>query len=139
MRPANDEPGTGRVPAQRTSRGDTIGAAAERTLDAEQRSARRVQRFLHALPFACSVLSTLIGVLVLLGWSLGRLQWTTVLPDLPPMTPNGAVMAVLAGVALMLSAPATVSTVRSALGRLCAAAVSVIAGLTLVEYVFGVD
>src|SRR5262249_1317243 len=61
------------------------------------------------------------------------------LPGLPPMESNSALMAVVAGIALVLLAPASSSRARVIAGRVLAGAMLVFAILPLVEHGFGVD
>ena len=91
------------------------------------------------IPWLCGGLSVALGAFVLSAWRLRRPQWTAILPGLPPMRPNSAFMAVLAGASLVLLAPVAVSKFRWVTGRICAGAVAVIAALTLGEHVFGID
>ena len=92
----------------------------------------------HA-PWLLGAFSSALGALALVGWWLERSEWTTILRGLPPIPPNSALMAVLAGAALVLLAPLAVSKARWVTGRLCTAAFAVIATLTLGEHVFGID
>jgi signal transduction histidine kinase len=87
----------------------------------------------------CAGVSVAIGTLTLLGWFLGRPEWTTVLPGLPPMEPNSALMAVVAGVSLVLLAPANASRARVVSGKILAAAILVFAVLPLLEHTFRID
>ncbi len=81
---------------------------------------RRVDQLLAQLPRICAGLSAAIGAVTLLGWFLGRPEWVTVLPGLPPMEPNAAVMAVAGGVSLVLVAPVSAPQARAATGRMVA-------------------
>jgi PAS domain S-box-containing protein len=98
-----------------------------------------MRQVLGRLPFVCGVASIAIGVFVLMGWSLGHPRWTYVVTGLPETMPNSALMAVLAGAALLLFAPAMDSSRRTLAAKGCAAVVALIAGITLGEHLFGVD
>ena len=100
---------------------------------------RRVDQLLAQLPRICAGLSAAIGAVTLLGWFLGRPEWVTVLPGLPPMEPNAAVMAVAGGVSLVLVAPVSAPPARAATGRMLAGAVVAFAILLLVEHAFQDD
>jgi PAS domain S-box-containing protein len=106
---------------------------------AEQVWSRRARLLLRHLPVVCGAVSIAIGTFVLIGWLLGRLEWTTILPNLPAMTANSALMAVFAGIALILAAPPTASRERSVIRALLALTIAVIATLTLAEHILGVD
>jgi signal transduction histidine kinase len=99
----------------------------------------RVEGLLRQLPWICAGLSVAIGALTLLGWYRGRPDWTSVLPGLPPMESNSALMAVVAGVSLVLLAPVDASKTRVVTGRILAGAMLVFAILSLIEHTFGVD
>lgn len=130
----------GRAPSRLMSAVDQIGAGAESVgAPVERTWARRLRWLVRRLPSASGAISVAIGTAVLAGWLLGRLAWTTVLPGLPAMTANSALMAILAGASLIACAPANVSRRRSVLSKLLAGAVAVIAALSLVEYLSGLD
>jgi signal transduction histidine kinase len=99
----------------------------------------RVDRLLRQLPWICGALSVAIGALTLFGWFLGRPEWTSVLPGLPPMESNSALMAVAAGVSLVLLAPMDASRARTVSGRILAGATLLFAILPLVEHALRVD
>jgi signal transduction histidine kinase len=84
-------------------------------------------------------LSVAIGALALVGWFLGRPELITVLPGLPPMEPDTAAMAAVAGISLVLIAPASASQARAAAGRLLAGAVLAFATVLLAEHAFRAD
>jgi len=94
---------------------------------------------LRRLPWICAALSAAIGAFTVLGWFLGRAEWTTVLPGLPPMEPNSAVMAVVAGISLVLMAPANASRARIVGGRILAGAVLAFSVVPIVEQMFQID
>ena len=99
----------------------------------------RVKWLLQHLPYLGGALATSLGLLVLSGWLLGRYAWTTILPGLPAMVANSALMAIFAGVSLVLAAPASCAQWRSIISKVCAGVVAAIAGLTLIEHAFGLD
>jgi signal transduction histidine kinase len=105
----------------------------------EARWPRRVERLMRQFPWIGAAVSVSIGAFTLLGWFLGRPDWTTVLPGLPPMEPNSAVMAILAGGSLVLLAPPGAPRPRVIVGRAIALAVLALASLTLIEHLFGID
>ena len=79
------------------------------------------------------------GVLVLAGWWWHVPALTRVLPGLPAMVPLTAVALVAAGAGLWLLGPLRAGRARTVTGRAAAAAVAVVGGLVLAEYVGGVD
>lgn len=87
--------------------------------------------------------SLLVGVLVLLGWVLDVGVLKSILPGLAAMKVNTACAFVASGIALGLLKVCVPGTRGFQLGRLLAAAVATLGGLTLVEYVwradFGID
>jgi PAS domain S-box-containing protein len=84
-----------------------------------------------------ATLAVLVGLAALIGWRLDLQQLTSLSGEWPPMVPNSALMSASAGVSLGLLT--TASKHLRAFGKLCAAAVLVVAGATLVEYGLGVD
>src|SRR5262249_17388628 len=84
-------------------------------------------------------LSVAIAAFTLLGWFLDRHEWTTVLPGLPSMEANSAVMALLGGVSLVLLAPGNASQPRVVTGRIVALVMLALAIMPLLEHLFGVD
>jgi signal transduction histidine kinase len=81
----------------------------------------------------------LIGVIVLLGWLLDIVPFKSILATWPSMKANAALASILAGVAIWLLRPAGIGPSRRLVGRICALGTVAIAGLTLIEYVAGVD
>jgi PAS domain S-box-containing protein len=90
-----------------------------------------------------SLLIVMVGAVVLLGWMLHVPIVTSVLPGSVTMKPNTALCFVLAGLSLWLSrAPGGsegLNPYRLRAGRLLAGLVVFIGGLTVSEYLFGVD
>ncbi len=94
---------------------------------------------MREFPWICAGLSVTIGTFTLLGWFFGRPDWTSVLPGLPPMEANSALMALFSGVSLVLLAPAHAPKRRTVAGRIVAAVMLAFAIMPLVEQLFGVD
>lgn len=84
-----------------------------------------------------AALAALLGLTVLVGVRLDRLDWAIQISKLPPMTANSALCAVLGGLALGLRARST-SLWRAWVSRFAALMVLLLAGLTLLEYALGV-
>ena len=117
------------------ARGNIGGAGADQVL--------QLQRILKQCPRLFGAFSIVVGLMDLAVWWLGRPQVSAIFSGLPTMTPNTAVMAVLAGTSLSLLAPLTTTTARVVAGQLCASVVASIAGLMLAEHIldrdFGID
>ena len=111
------------------------GAPASR----EPGGAVRLRAFLGHLPRLCGGLSIVVGSVALAAWWLGLAHLTSLLAGLPRMMASTAVMAVLAGMSLILLAPITASRGRLVIGALCAGVVGSIAGMTIAEYALGLD
>ncbi len=94
---------------------------------------------MRELPFVCGGLSVAIGVFTLVGWFLGRPEWTTFLPGLPSMVANDGVMAILGGVSLVLLTTESATGARLLVGRVLAFVVLIFAALILFEHLFGAD
>jgi len=117
-----------------------VAAGAAAAADSAERYwPRRVRWLMRNIPWLSGSFAAGLGVFVLVGWWLQRAQWISLLGGLPPMSPNSAFMAVLAGVSLILLAPVAVSRFQWVSGRLCAGAVAVIAALTLGEHALNLD
>ena len=84
-------------------------------------------------------MSVAIGAFTLVGWFLGRPEWTTILQGLPPIEPNTALMAISAGVSLVLVSPANASRARMVSGQVLAGALLLFALLPLLEHTLRVD
>lgn len=95
-----------------------------------------MQALFRFLPDFGGLLSLSLGLLSLAGLDLSP---SSVTRSLPAMTPNSALMAILAGTSLILVAPAAVPRGRSIAGKLLACALGAIAAATLLEYLLGVD
>jgi PAS domain S-box-containing protein len=87
-----------------------------------------------------AVVTSCIGIAVLIGWMLDIPAVTRIYPGLPTMKVNTAFCFVLLGVALWLStADSTPTRPLRWLGQAAAAVAALLGMLTLVQYVFGVD
>jgi PAS domain S-box-containing protein len=86
---------------------------------------------------ALGVVVALAGLTVLAGWVLAVPQLKSVLPGAVSMKPNTALAFVLAGMALALLANPSASLRRKRAGQLLALLVTLIAGLTWCQYLFG--
>jgi PAS domain S-box-containing protein len=78
-----------------------------------------------------------LGVIVLIGWATGIRELTTFLPSQPAAKANSALLLVLAGVALLLWHAERLS--RRTIARGLALAIVALTGMTLLEYVTGVN
>jgi PAS domain S-box-containing protein len=84
-------------------------------------------------------LVALVGVAALVGWLWGYPALTSVFAGGPVLTANTALLFMLSGSALLLAAPVAAPRPALVASRLCAAAALLFAGLTLLEYVAGLD
>jgi PAS domain S-box-containing protein len=101
----------------------------------------RIQSVLGRLVPAASLLALLVACLDLIGWGLGLVSLVRILP-LPGsgiMMPNTAIGLLLCGAALGLLRRQDVSPWRRGLSHALASAAVLLGGLTLSEYLFGVD
>jgi PAS domain S-box-containing protein len=80
---------------------------------------------------------TLIGCLVLIGWSLDLPLLKSVIPGAATMKANTALCFVLAGMSLLAQAQTRPSRLAAQIARGCAIAVLIIGALTLSQYLFG--
>jgi signal transduction histidine kinase len=76
---------------------------------------------------------------VCLGWLLDHPGWATIYPGTPPMVPNSALMAGLAGTSLILSTPLSTSRRQSVTAKLLAIAVAAMAMATLTEWALSIN
>jgi PAS domain S-box-containing protein len=83
------------------------------------------------LPILCGAFAATVGVLVLLGWSLGIRALTSILPGYIAMNPATATCLTLAGTALILCQR------RPAAARLLAGAIVTIGALKLLQLIIG--
>lgn len=92
----------------------------------------------HLIVRTISLFASATGLLVLLGWWLDVAIFKSVLPGAATMKPNTALCFVLAGAALwaLHGEPASRRALRRWAGQACAAVVSLVAWLTLSEYLF---
>ncbi len=85
----------------------------------------------------CAGWACLEGLVVLSAWILGAGRFTSLLPGLPPMFPNTAIMAVLSGISLFLQLPLRSDRGAFRLARAAAAAAGFLAVLNLSVHAFG--
>src|SRR5262245_10567667 len=109
-----------------------VGSPQESPLTGSCEPTELVRATFRVLPCLSGGLSLSVGALALAGWGLGLPQWASLFVDLPAMMPRSALMAILAGAALMLLAGAPARG-RAWLGRVLACAVSATAASTLGE------
>ncbi len=76
-----------------------------------------------------------IGVLVVVGWMANLPLLTSITSDWATLKGNTAVGLILCSIALW----STAAGVRGPWGRMCAVAAALLGGLTLAEYLFGLD
>lgn len=84
----------------------------------------------------------LVGCAVLAGWALGVTPLRSIVPGLPEMVPNTALLFVLAGVALLSRGGEKSGVERASVNLVTSAAALVIVligMLTLAQYLFGLD
>jgi PAS domain-containing protein len=86
-----------------------------------------------------SVLTILVGCLVLIGWSLDISIFKSMIPGAATMKANTALCFVLAGVSLGLQTRNRQSSRPLGIAKGCAIAISAIALMTLGQYLFGWD
>src|SRR5881394_3945474 len=99
----------------------------------------RARLIVRRWPFIAGGLSVALGTFILGGWLLGHERWTTFVAHLPMTAANSALMAILTGTSLVLLTSRDPAKRLGWLGRACAAAVVVMMGLTLLEFLFNVD
>ncbi|MBN1205412.1 MAG: PAS domain S-box protein [Myxococcaceae bacterium] len=101
----------------------------------------RIQQVLGRLVPVASLLAILVACLDLIGWwlELERLVRIVPMPNSGIMMPNTAVGLLLSGASLGLLRKQDVSSLRRGLGHGLGAAVALLGGLTLSQYIFGVD
>ena len=88
---------------------------------------------------AASVITVLVGCLVLVGWALDIVALKSVFPGLATMKANTAFCFVLAGAALWLLQADWVGPRTRPIAQACASIVALLGLLTLIEYRFGWD
>jgi PAS domain S-box-containing protein len=104
-------------------------------------SLHRLERVLTWLVPAASVLAVLVASLDLLGWALGSRLLIRIVPlsGAGMMMPNTAIGFVMSGTALWLLHEEEADWRRRGPGQALALATLLLGGLTLSEYIFGVD
>ncbi|HEU0031911.1 MAG TPA: PAS domain S-box protein [Kofleriaceae bacterium] len=112
----------------------TRPAALASSLPEPSPGSRRLERVIAHVPQFAGALSITVGAVVLGSWMLAH-PWRSLLGRREVfMVGNTAVMSILAGAALWLSARATAAPRARTVARACAVAVLAIAGITLLEY-----
>jgi two-component system, sensor histidine kinase and response regulator len=100
-------------------------------------------RALRLAVLAAAVLTTIVGILVLLGWLFDVGTLKSVLPGKSTMKPNTALCFVLSGVALWFTVSKDrlpdVDIARRHITLLCASLVTIISVVTLIQYLFALD
>jgi PAS domain S-box-containing protein len=89
-------------------------------------------KWLGRVPMLAGATAAAVGLLVLVGWTFGLGAFTSVVPGLATMKANTALCFLLAGAALAMRD-------RRGLRLACAGIIGTVAGLTLTEYVTGVE
>jgi PAS domain S-box-containing protein len=100
---------------------------------------RSVSASFQQLAAAIALLASVTGLAVLVGWALDLAALKSLLPTLPTMKPLTALGFLLAGIALWLLRHEGPSPRARRLALLCITILSLIGGLTLLEYLAGVD
>jgi two-component system, cell cycle sensor histidine kinase and response regulator CckA len=94
---------------------------------------RRVKSWKRITPLT-ALFSTLVGILILIGWSADVPLLRSLLPGFPAVPPATALALVLLGVSISLIGDHRNSGLMRSLGWWCAIAVTVLGLLTLAEY-----
>jgi len=90
--------------------------------------------WLNAVAISAGALTALLGVVVIFGWHTGNTNLVQVLPTFVPMQYNTALGFVLCGFGLLFALFG-----KSRLAVVAGALAATVGGLTLIEYVFGVN
>ncbi|MDO8672761.1 MAG: PAS domain S-box protein [Dehalococcoidia bacterium] len=99
----------------------------------------RLVRLCRTLSIVFGALAVVVGIVVLLGWTLDLAVLKSILPDFVSMKANTALAFVLAGTALLLLQVETAGSWRRGLVFACAGAVALLGTLNLAEYLWGLD
>ena len=102
-------------------------------------SSRDSRYFSQSVSLTGSVVPCVAGILVIAGWYLNIPAITQLAPGLSSMKLNTALCILLVGIALALRAPLEMSSITQWASRIAAGLAALLAGLTLIEYIFGVD
>ena len=92
-----------------------------------------------AISEAVALITLSIGGCVLLGWVLNIPAMKSVLPGFVTMKANTALCFVLLGFSLWLLQTKRANKLMIAVAKACVSIVILVAGLTLAEYMFGLD
>lgn len=103
------------------------------------KQARWIEVLLRRAPSACGGLAIIGSVLGFARWRFGFPRAIPEHPGLPSMVGNTAVMGLLLGASLLLSAARGTSTVREIVRKVLAGIAAAFAGVSLAEHIFGVD
>jgi PAS domain S-box-containing protein len=114
-------------------------AVAISTEEAVPPEPRRLRAVLRRCPRIAAAVALVIGTLALLGWAANIHAITHVVPDLPMMIANTAVMCILTGLSLWLHPRAHRAPVACIISRVAAGGAVLLAIATLGEYAVGVD
>ncbi|WP_052519469.1 PAS domain-containing sensor histidine kinase [Archangium violaceum] len=111
------------------------------TTSPHRASLRRLKQGLAPLAPAVSGLAVLVASFNLLGWALGSRPLTRLIPvqGAISMMPNTAIGFILSGLALWLLHPEGPDRRRRTTGQALALVTLLLGGLTLAEYLFGLD
>ena len=88
-------------------------------------------------PAVVSLFSLLVGISVLLGWAVDGISLKSLVPGLISMKPNAALGFVFIGVALWFSSLQERTRTAPWVAQSCACVVTIVGGLTTLEYVLG--
>jgi PAS domain S-box-containing protein len=99
----------------------------------------RVRQKLEAASVVCGGAATLLGVLVLFGWTTGRGSLLSLVPGWPTMKPNTAAAFVAIGLAVVLASLPAGRTSISRVGAGLSGFVVLLAGLTLAQFLLDID
>lgn len=103
-------------------------------MSATPSATRRTARF-YAASRICAATVVALGLVVLAGWAFDVSAFEPVMPGMPMMTANAALLFVLFGVALLIAEDPTRRALRTSLGLL----ITTVAALTLLEYALSID
>jgi PAS domain S-box-containing protein len=91
------------------------------------------------VPEIASIGVFVISCLALAGWAMDSLVMKSVFPTLPPMRPNAVIGLILGSASLWFLTARGMNQSWRKIGGLCAALVSLLGLITLLEYLFGIN